>query len=83
MRIYMYASVYHRFSCDIQTRKPAVDSFMIDFEAALWTAVRKVFKDALVKSCVFHLTQAVWRHVQLLGLQRAYNEHNRTHRFIR
>ena len=64
-------------------RKPAVDSFMIDFEAPLWTVVRKVFKDALVKGCVFHLTQAVWRHVQLLGLQRAYNEHNRTHRFIR
>jgi len=62
---------------------PEVSSFMLDFEAPLWTALKKVFPDAVLKGCVFHRSQAVWRHVQAVGLQRAYHERNKLHKLVR
>jgi len=32
---------------------------VLDFEAALWKAVRKVFPQAGLRGCYFHFTQAV------------------------
>ena len=62
----------------------AVASFMVDFEAALWVALKKTFPDATVKGCVFHMCQAIWRHAQALqGLQRAYMERKAVHQFLR
>lgn len=36
-----------------------------------------------IKGCIFHWTQAVWRHVQSLGLARAYKEQQEVHNYIR
>ena len=62
---------------------PIVVGFMVDFESAMWRALREVFPDASIKGCVFHLTQAVWRKVQDLGLQTAYSEKKSTYNFVR
>jgi len=56
---------------------------MVDFEAAVWRAIQKLFPDAVIKGCVFHLTQAVWRKVQELGLQSAYTALKSVHKFVR
>jgi transposase-like protein len=64
-------------------KKLEVVGFMIDFEAAIWTALREVFTKATVKGCVFHLAQSVWRKVQDYGLQIAYNAKKKVHRFVR
>jgi len=56
---------------------------MVDFESAVWRAIDKVFPDAVVKGCVFHLTQAIWRQVQKVGLQVPYTNNKRTHKLIR
>ena len=41
---------------------------VLDFEAALWKAMRKVFPQAGLRGCYFHFTQAVWRKIQLHGI---------------
>ena len=35
-------------------QQPAVSSFMVDFEAALWRALFHEFPDTMVKGCCFH-----------------------------
>lgn len=36
-----------------------------------------------MKGCVFHWTQAVWRHVQQCGLAPAYREHQSLYHYVR
>ncbi|MEE4247247.1 MAG: hypothetical protein V2I33_17680 [Kangiellaceae bacterium] len=40
-----------------------VDTIMVDFEAAVWQAVHEVLPDVLLKGCIFHYAQAVYRHI--------------------
>ena len=56
---------------------------MVDYEAAIWQALKSVFPDASLKGCVFHFIQAIWKKVQEVGLQTAYNEKKETNSFIR
>ena len=60
-----------------------VMSFMIDSETTMWQALGRLFPDAVIKGCVFHLSQTVWRKVLNLGLSNAYKERKRVHSFIR
>lgn len=48
--------------------------FQLDFEPATLKAIEEVFPQAEVKGCNFHFVQCLWRKVQGLGLQRAYNQ---------
>lgn len=43
-----------------------------DFELALINSIEIIFPDVLIKGCYFHFTQAIWKHVQQLGLKRSY-----------
>lgn len=63
--------------------KPAIKQVTIDFEKALWAAFRTVLPAISIMGCVFHWTQAVWRKVQELGLQRAYSEDDAVYKYIR
>lgn len=42
---------------------PVVQRCVVDFELAIWSAVRSVLEDVEVMGCVFHWTQALWRKV--------------------
>ena len=46
--------------------------FVLDYESAIWGAVQRVFPDSSLKGCSYHLSQAIWRHIQELGLQPSY-----------
>jgi len=38
---------------------------VVDYEMALWKAVRHVFPETQLKGCSFHWGQAVWRKIQV------------------
>ena len=50
-----------------------VQAVIGDFEAAVWKAVGQMLPHVEMCGCAFHWGQAVWRHVQQLGLQTAYH----------
>ena len=47
-----------------------------------WKAVREVFGIG-VRGCVFHWSQAVWRHCQDLGLRPSYMQQGAVYRYVR
>ena len=67
-----YDAVF-RTILDILPNPPSVVKVVADFEAATWLSLRVVLPNVEVKGCLFHFTQAVFRKIQSLGLQRAYN----------
>ena len=52
---------------------PVVQKVVIDFESAIWGALRQVLPSVVIMGCVFHWTQALWHKIQALGLQAAYS----------
>lgn len=60
-----------------------LQGFVVDFEAAMWRAIQDRFPGFIIQGCAFHWTQAVFRKVQELGLQRAYNERGDIFSFLR
>ena len=47
-------------------------SIMIDFEIASRNALQEVFPEATIQACFYHLSQAIYRKVQSIGLQQEY-----------
>ena len=49
-------------------------SVQTDFEPALFGAFKQALPETLVLGFYFHFKQNFWRHIQALGLARAYKE---------
>jgi len=54
-----------------------------DFESAIWRAVEEALPGVKHRGCSFHWGQAVWRHIQELGLQVAYSQNDTVHKLCR
>ena len=48
---------------DLLPIAPDVQQVTLDFEMAMWAALRIILPDMQIKGCVFHWTQAIWRKV--------------------
>ncbi|XP_035663387.1 uncharacterized protein LOC118407075 [Branchiostoma floridae] len=68
---------------DMLPRQPKVENFVMDFEDGMWGAVRSVFPTCTRKGCGFHLTQAIYKKIQRLGLQPVYYEKGGAYEFMR
>ena len=60
-----------------------VKTVTLDFEAATWLALRNVFPSVCVRGCLFHWNQAIWRHLQHLGLVSSYMKKDSAYKFCR
>ena len=63
---------------EILPSAPAVRQVTLDFERAVWAALRDVIPHAKLHGCVFHWTQALWRKVSgknlfIIDLQKVKN----------
>ncbi|XP_052271651.1 uncharacterized protein LOC127872359 [Dreissena polymorpha] len=62
---------------------PLVEWFMVDFEAAAWQAIRDVFPGCVIKGCVFHWVQRIYRKVMNEGFKTAYTNKGDKYLFLR
>ena len=62
---------------------PEVKGTVLDFEAAMWNAIREVLPGVAIRGCLFHFTQAVWRKVQEFGLATVYHADDDTRLYVR
>ncbi len=59
----------------------SIEQAVLDFETAAWKGCRKVITSN-IQGCSFHLTQAIWRKVQNIGLATSYRNDPAVHSFI-
>ena len=58
-----YCKVFKQL-LEILQSAPAATLITVDFEKAVWAALRQVIPQAKLQGCVFHWTQALWREVR-------------------
>ena len=58
----------------LQPDNEGPQEFVIDYEAAIWGAIRSVFPNSTIKCCSYHYAQAIYRKIQDVGLQKDYVE---------
>ncbi|KAI8508520.1 hypothetical protein Bbelb_136190 [Branchiostoma belcheri] len=76
-----YKKVFQKVKEMLQ--EPRVEHFVMDFEDGMWGAIRSVFPECTRKGCAFHLTQAIFKNIQRLGLQPAYYEKGGAYELMR
>ncbi len=60
-----------------------LETFTLDYEKAVWKAVRGVFGLAIIiYGCLFHWSQAVWKCIQREGLQVPYKDDPDVRRYL-
>ena len=65
---------YRKIFSTLKEHYPSLqpETIMIDFERASINAIEQNFPTAELQGCFFHFGQAIWRHIQGLGLQTRY-----------
>lgn len=51
---------------------PRVEEIVSDFEAAVWTTLKKIMPNVLVMGCSFHINQAMFKNLKKIGLGPLY-----------
>ncbi|XP_043214658.1 uncharacterized protein LOC122378015 [Amphibalanus amphitrite] len=73
-----YRQTFNQIRAAILLRHPDAEGIygtvITDLERAAMNSFQEVFPEKQCSTCFFHLSQAVWRKLQSLGLQRHYAE---------
>jgi len=62
-----YIAIFHSILNNLPL-PPQVQLVVLDYEEATWRVKWTVMPNIQVQGCAFHFTEAVYRHVQQLGL---------------
>ena len=67
-------TVYTRIFSTLKEHNSNLDpnTIMVDYEKAAINALSTTFPCTEIQGCYFHFGQAIWRHIQALGLQQRY-----------
>ena len=76
-----YVAIFTALLRLLPRRNLCVKTITLDFEAATWTALRKVFPSVAFRGCLFHWNQAIWRYIQQLGLVNSYIKKDSVYKF--
>ena len=77
-----YKAVFQAIVASFQSQ-PKLRRVVLDFEAAVWNSLKIVFPTAEIRGCSFHFTQAVYRKLQNIGLQCAYQNDKSVRQYLR
>ena len=56
-------NIYRERNLDLQ-----FDAIHVDVESSVHVAIKAIFQDTQIKACYFHLTHALYRQIQKVGL---------------
>ena len=56
---------------------------MLDFEFAVHNVIRTLFSDCIIKGCLFHYSQALWRKLQEVGLSKSHRNNEEVKEWFR
>lgn len=65
-------------ACDQSNNVLSPEIVMVDFEMAAMKAIKKKFPGTIVKGCLFHFNQSLWRRIQDYGLSGLYRDSSNT-----
>ena len=67
-------STYERVFPILKDKRPDCDpeNVTLDFEKSAINAFMTVYPDANINGCFFHLSQSIWRKIQITGLSNSY-----------
>ncbi|XP_068205261.1 uncharacterized protein [Palaemon carinicauda] len=67
-------STYERVFQILKDKRPDCDpeNVTLDFEKSDINAFMTVYPDANINGCFFHLSQSIWRKIQITGLSNSY-----------
>ena len=80
-----YIEILKKLKTHLQTLSDtlSLDTIVMDFEVAEWSAFRAVFPGKKIHGCVFHWTQAVYKKIVDLGLCGTYRQKRNTAKYLR
>ncbi|KAJ8316093.1 LOW QUALITY PROTEIN: hypothetical protein KUTeg_006107 [Tegillarca granosa] len=81
--VYILMSRRSKESKKVLPSEPKVREMLTDFEVALRRGIEDNFPLVNIRGCAYHWTHAVWRKIQELGLQVAYQTDDAAFKFLR
>ena len=79
-----YKAVFQKIKDIADEEGPSqAQEFIVDYEKAIWNALRAVWVGVPVRGCWFHFNQAIYRKVRSFEVGNAFHSQAQTHKMVR